>query len=346
MFTQNGDSDTATVAAPQNGQASALYGIDAFAQLVQQNSVLMAQMVKMQHKMAMQSMLPLKAALERKRLRVIADCPPIGKDLLVQFKTGGEYSTTDTNVVKNTLNPLLGLHGISYTCTPVAHTVNTQSNGSYLYKVQLQFTIADTETGYTEPIAGEWYGIWIGSLDKGYASAITNGIGKFLINYFNVASFDRPDEYATDANGNPVVIREQKSGRKQSNRQVSAPATSEQAPTKSELDYGRARAVLSAIKTPEAVKTKYEELLKSKSDPYDKAAAKRAFIERYYQLTDLDLSDENQHKFITENWKGTLYTPNSKQQHYRIYVMDAEIAIRSEETVQNLQKLEQFKKSK
>ncbi|OWY19307.1 hypothetical protein C7N43_31385, partial [Sphingobacteriales bacterium UPWRP_1] len=93
------------------------------------------------------------------------------------------------------------------------------------------------------------------------------------------------------------------------------------------------------------VKQRYEELLKDKQQ-FDKASLKRAFIERYYQLVDLDLSDENQHKFIVENWKGTLYTPNGKQQHYRIYVMDAEIVIRSEETAQNLQKLEQFKKSK
>lgn len=341
---------TDTVALPHNGQASATHTANeaVFAQLVQQNSVLMAQIAQMQNMLAIQHIQPLKAALERKRLKVMANCPPIGKDLLVQFKTGGEYSTTDTNVVKNTLKPLLDQYGITYQCAPLTHTVTNQPNGSYLYKVALRFNLIDVETGYCETAPGEWYGIWIGSLDKGYASAITNGIGKFLVSYFSISSFDRPDEYATDEQGNPVVIREQKgTGRRQQQpiRHVAAPAE-EQATSKSELDYGRAKAVFGVIKHAEEVKQKYEELLKLKDKPYDKASVKRAFIERYYQLVDLDLSDENQQKFIVENWKGTLYTPNGKQQHYRIYVMDAEIVIRSEETAQNLQKLEQFKKSK
>jgi len=98
-----------------------------------------------------------------------------------------------------------------------------------------------------------------------------------------------------------------------------------------------------ANKNAQDVKQRYEELLKDKQQQLDKTALKRAFIERYYQLEDLDLSDENQHKFITENWKGTLYAPTGKQQHYRIYVLDAEIAIRDTHTAENLQKLAQFK---
>ena len=55
---------------------------------------------------------------------------------------------------------------------------------------------------------------------------------------------------------------------------------------------------------------------------------------------------ENQHKFIAENWKGTLYAPSGKQQNFRIYVLDAEVAIRNQQTVENLKKLAQFKTEK
>ncbi len=75
--------------------------------LIQQNSVLMGQMVILQQQMAQQYELPLRAALARKRLRVIGQVPAIGKDLLVQFRTGPEYTTTDTNVVKDVLKSLL-----------------------------------------------------------------------------------------------------------------------------------------------------------------------------------------------------------------------------------------------
>ena len=51
-------------------------------------------------------------------------------------------------------------------------------------------------------------------------------------------------------------------------------------------------------------------------------------------------------KFIAENWKGTLYAPSGKQQNFRIYVLDAEVAIRNQQTVENLKKLAQFKTEK
>lgn len=316
-------------------------GSNALELLVQQNSLLMSQLQMLHSQLNSHLELPLKAALERKRLKVMAACPAIGKDLLVQFRTGGEYTTTDTNVVKNALKPLLDANLFAYQCTPISHTVTPQQSGSSLYKVALRFTVTDCETGYSEIVPGEWYGIWIGSLDKAYASAITNGIGKFLISYFNIACFDRPEETATDATGNAITIRE-RNGRKQQPA-ASAGSGADAMPTKAELDLQKSKAIFSAIKTAAEVKTKYEQLLKDKQQQLDKASLKRAFIERYYQLEDLDLSDENQHKFITENWKGTLYAPTGKQQHYRIYVLDAEIAIRDTHTAENLQKLAQFK---
>lgn len=311
--------------------------------LVQQNSLLMSQLQLLHSQLNSHMELPLKAALERKRLKVMAACPAIGKDLLVQFKTGGEYTTTDTNVVKNALKPLLDANLFAYQCTPISHTVTPQQNGSHLYKVALRFTVTDCETGYCEIVPGEWYGIWIGSLDKGYASAITNGIGKFLISYFNIACFDRPEETATDTNGNAITIRERN---KKQQPAAAATSTTDAQPTKSELDYGKSKAIFSAIKNAQDVKQRYEELLKDKQQQLDKTALKRAFIERYYQLEDLDLSDENQLKFISENWKGTLYAPSGKQQNFRIYVLDAEVAIRNQQTVENLKKLAQFKTEK
>lgn len=321
----------------------ATVGGNALELLVQQNSLLMSQLQLLHSQLNSHLELPLKAALERKRLKVMASCPAIGKDLLVQFKTGGEYTTTDTNVVKNALKPLLDANLFAYQCTPITHTVTAQQNGSHLYKVALRFTVTDCETGYCEIVPGEWYGIWIGSLDKGYASAITNGIGKFLISYFNIACFDRPEETATDTNGNAITIRER------SKKQQPAAAGSggdAQQPTKAELDYGKTKAIFSAIKNAQDVKKKYEDLLMDKQQQLYKSSLKRAFIERYYQLQDLDLSDENQLKFITDNWKGTLYAPSGKQQNFRIYVLDAEIAIRNQQTVENLKKLEQFKTEK
>lgn len=305
--------------------------------LVQQNSLLLSQLSMLHSQLNSHLELPLKAALERKRLKVMSACPAIGKDLLVQFKTGSEYTTTDTNVVKNAIKPLLDANMFAYQCTPLSHTVTPQQNGSHLYRVALRFTVTDCETGYCETIPGEWYGIWIGSLDKGYASAITNGTGKFLISYFNIACFDRPEEIAADATGNQVVIRERKK-----TGAATQPAGHGQ-PTKQELDYGKCKAIFSAIKTSDEVKKKYEGMVKDKDCVYDKGAMKRAFIERFYQIEDLDLSDENQHRFITENWKGTLYEPSGNKNEYRIYVFDAEIGIRTPETVENLKKLAQFK---
>ena len=305
------------------------------------NQQMMQQLAMMQQHLYLQTIQPLKARLEQKRLKVAAECPAIGKDLLVQFKTGGEYATTDTNVVKNTLKPLLEKHGLNYHCTPLSHTCTQQGTG-YMYKVVLQFSITDVETGYAEVVPGEWLGIWIGSLDKGYQSAITNGIGKFLIIYFSIASFDRPDEAAYDANGNLLSIKEKKP-----RQQPPAETGNQQQPTKSELDYGRAKAVFSAITEAAVVRAKYDSLLKvTGTQKYDVPSLKRAYIERYYQLSDLDLSEESQHKFINENWKGTLYKPNDKNKHYRIFCLDAEILIRQPETVENLKKLAQFKQEK
>lgn len=304
------------------------------------NLQLMQQLLMMQQQLNAQAIQPLRARLEQKRLKVAADCPAIGKDILVQFKNGDGYSTTDTNVVKNTLKPLLQQHGLNYHCTPLNHTCTSQGSG-YMYKVVLQFSVTDVESGYTEVIPGEWLGIWIGSLDKGYQSAITNGIGKFLVIYFSIASFDRPEEQAYDSNGNPITLKEKKS------RQPQPPAPEPPQPTKSELDYERAKAVLSAIKTAPEVKQKYEALLKTTGQhAYDVAALKKAYIERYYQIADLDISDENQLKFVVENWKGNIYAPSEKHKHHRIFCLDAEIQIRLPETVNNLKKLPQFKTQK
>ena len=313
--------------------------------LIQQNSVLMGQMVILQQQMAQQYELPLRAALARKRLRVIGQVPAIGKDLLVQFRTGPEYTTTDTNVVKDVLKALLDKNGISYQANPAQHSAKPQPNGSFLHEVSLQFTVVDVDTGYTEIVPGDWQGIWIGSIDKGYASAITNGIGKFLISYFNISSFDRPEEPAYDGNGNPVSFKERKPAGGSTQRNPAAPVTDKQ-PTKAELDYQKAKAIFSALKTDKAVKEKWDAFTKLPEKPFETASFKRAYIERYYQLVDLDLSDENQHKFIVENWKGKLYNPSGKISHYRIYVLDAEIAIRDENTAKSLQTLEQFKEAK
>ena len=314
--------------------------------LIQQNGVLMGQMAILQQKMAQQFELPLRAALARKRLRVIGQVPAIGKDLLVQFRTGGEYTTTDTNVVKDVLKSLMDANGISYQVTPHNHKVQSQQNG-YYHEVSLQFTVIDVDTGYSEVIPGDWRGMFIGSLDKGYASAITNGTGKFLISYFNISSFDRPEEPAFDGNGNPVSLKERKPSAGGNTTQRKANETpTEKTPTKTELDYQKAKAIFSALKTPEAVKEKYDAFLKLSDKPFEPASFKRAYIERYYQIVDLDLSDENQHKFVVENWKGKLYLPSGKINHYRIYVLDAEIAIRNEDTAKNLQTLDQFKEAK
>jgi len=310
--------------------------------LINQNSVIMGQLSYLQTIISKQAEQPLKAALERKRLSVIGQCPSIGKDMLVKFQSSS-YTTTDTNVIKEVLKPLLAANGISYQCTPLNHTTKPSSsnNSSYLHDVALQFCVTDVETGYTEIIPGEWRGVWMGSIDKGYSSAITNGIGKFLVNYFNISSFDRPEENAADEFGNTVSIRERKSTA--TSKKAGTTPENEQQITKAELDYQQARAVFSAIKTAEALKAKYEELVKQKT--HDKAQLKRAFIERHYQLSDLDLSDENQYKFIAENWNGTLYKPNGKQANYRIFVCNAEISI-SDTIVKQLQELAQYKQTK
>jgi len=312
--------------------------------LIQQNSVLMGQMAIMQQQMAQQYELPLRAALARKRLRVIGQVPAIGKDLLVQFRGGTEYTTTDTNVVKDVLKSLMDANGLSYQVTPHSHKVKEQQSYGYYHEVSLQFMVTDVDTGYSEIVPGDWLGIFIGSLDKGYSAAITNGTGKFLISYFNISSFDRPEEPAFDVNGNPVAIKEKKPATT-NQRQQTTPSTDKQ-PTKAELDYQKAKAVFSALKTSDAVKDKWEAFTKLPEKPFETASFKRAYIERYYQLVDLDLSDENQNKFIVENWKGKLYNPSGKISHYRIYVLDAEIAIRDENTAKNLKTLAQFKEEK
>lgn len=323
-----------------NGQANPPFGGSEYLKSI--SLQLMQQVTMMQQHLFAQAIQPLKARLEQKRLKVAAECPAIGKDLLVQFKTGGEYATTDTNVVKNTLKPLLDRHGLNYNCIPLSHTCTPAGTG-HLYKVALQFSVTDVESGYTETIPGEWIGMFIGSLDKAYQSAITNGIGKFLIIYFSIASFDRPEEQAYDANGNPVALKEKKPRHQQS----SNPETTAPQPTKSELDYGRAKAVFSAIPTASEVRSKYDALRKATgAQKYEPAALKRAYIERYYQLVDLDLSEESQFKFIAENWKGVIYSPNDKHSHHRIFCLDAEIQIRTVETVDNLTKLTQFKVKK
>ena len=328
LQTANGNASDAK--APAN-HAHELYqlSVQMFNDLRAANQMLVAQLAQ-----------PLKALLESKRLRIIAECPVIGKDMVVQFRSGGEYATTDNNVIKLALKPLLERHSISYHCHPISHTVSAQGS-SHLYKVMLQFSVTDAETGYTEVVPGEWVGLWLGSLDKGYASAITNGIGKFLINYFSISSLDRPEEYSTDADGNMVVHREKtakKTARTDAPQQQQA-AT--QQPTRAELDYQKVKAVLGVIASAHEVKAKYEAIKKDKN--YDQAAAKRAYVERYYQLVDLDLSEETQLRFITENWNGTIYKPTGKINHSRIYCMNAEIAVRLPETVDNLKQLAQFK---
>jgi hypothetical protein len=81
-----------------------------------------------------------------------------------------------------------------------AHDIATRSGSMKCYLVELEITLIDTETGYSE--SGPWHGLAADSGDKALQKAYTSGIKYYLMKNFLLPTGDDIESFNPEGNGN------------------------------------------------------------------------------------------------------------------------------------------------
>ena len=128
----------------------------------------------------------------------MASCSEVPKGISINSKenescltTTTSSSLTTTTHTTTTTTTTMDATTTMTTETEVTMTMNTTTNTEVVFQLEEECTtepIVTTTTYYTEPIYGNWDGVWYCGRDMGYTSNPYGASGNLLISNYSVAS--------------------------------------------------------------------------------------------------------------------------------------------------------------